>query len=130
MRPRAARPRGSFGLAELLAEEFLERRRGVAFVGPFDLELDHRADARGEHHHPHDALRVHAPSVALDPDAALEFRGELRELRRGARVQPELVADADRALDHRHSPGTPMRVTPSVAPEIAFSSTAASGSLR
>src|SRR5438552_13345948 len=126
MRPRAARPRGSFGLAELLAEEFLERRRGVAFVGPFDLELDHRADARGEHHHAHDALRVHAPAVALDPDAALEAGSELRELGRGARVQPELVADADLPLDHAHSPVAAMRVTPSVAPASAFSSTEAS----
>src|SRR5262245_30257580 len=128
MRPRAARLRGSFGLAEFFAEEPFQRRRRVAFVGPVDFELEGRADARREHHHAHDALRVHAPAVALDPDAALEARGELRELGRGARVQPELVADADLALDHAHSPAAAMRVTPSVAPASAFSMTEASGS--
>src|SRR5688500_6278892 len=80
----------SLPFAELVGDERLdgvERRRLVLALG---LELDARAQARGEHHHAHDALGVHAPGVARDEELRLEAPGELGELGRGARVQPEL----------------------------------------
>src|SRR5438128_12309738 len=117
-----------FGLVELVGKELFDGGEGGLLVGAIGLQLDGGAQARGEHHHAHDALRIHAPPVARDPHAALEFRRRLRELGRGARVQPELVADLDRALDHQ--PRFSMRRMPSVAPESALSSTVSSASSR
>src|SRR5471032_3014839 len=109
----------SRALVELVVEERLERVDGGHFVDAVGLELDGRAEARGEHHHAHDAFRVDAPPVARDPHARLELRCHLRELGGGARVQAQLVGDLDGALDH----GASMRITPSIAPDSAFSST-------
>src|ERR1700680_2435707 len=88
-------------LVELVDEQLLDRRERGFLVGALGLQLDRRAQARGEHHHAHDALGVHAPALALDPDAALEPGRRLGELRRGPRVQPELVGDRDGALHNR-----------------------------
>src|SRR5438477_648929 len=76
---------GSLRLVELVGEELLDRVGRRRLVGPFGLELDRRPHSSREHHHAHDALRIDAPAVALDPDAALELRRRLRELGRGAR---------------------------------------------
>src|SRR5262245_20761193 len=99
-RPRTLRgriPRGappplaSLALPELVGEEPLE---GVEARGPVlavGLELDRGAQARGQHHHAHDALGVHAPRLAGDEELGLEGRGDLGELGRGTRVHPQLV---------------------------------------
>src|SRR5258706_12995349 len=113
-------------LAELVVEEPLDGADRVLLVGAVGLELDGRAQARGEHHHAHDAFRVHAPAIFRDEDRALELRRRLGELGGCARVQARLVGDGDGALDHCG----PMRITPSIAPESAFSSTDSSGSSR
>jgi hypothetical protein len=57
--------------------------------------------ASGEHHHAHDAFRVDAPAAAREPDVALEAARHVGELRRGARVQPELVHDLGVRACHR-----------------------------
>src|ERR1700682_6151146 len=113
-------------LVELVAEELLDGGARRFLVGPVGFQLDRGAQPRGEHHHAHDALRVHAPPVARDPHRALELGGHLRELGRGARVQAQLVGDLDGALDHGRASAF-MRITPSIAPPSAFSSTASSG---
>src|SRR5262245_55227832 len=125
-----AGPVMSFAFAELVGEEFLDGVGRLLLVGAVGLDLDHGAQARRQHHHAHDAFRVHAPAVARDPHLARELPRGLRELRRSARMQPQLVGDLDRALDHAGIAGMSMRRTPSVAPESAFSMRLASGSSR
>ena len=56
--------------------------------------------ARRQHHHPHDALGIDAPAVALDPDVAAVLAGHLRQLGRGARMQAQLVDDFSFLLLH------------------------------
>src|SRR5688572_5945810 len=90
----------SLAFAELVGEELLDRVDGLGLVRALGLQFDRAPDARGEHHHAHDALRVHAPAVARDPYPALVARGRLRELGRRTRVQAELVGDRDGALEH------------------------------
>src|SRR4051812_5169136 len=67
----ASRLMASFALAELVGEELLQRGHGLGLVGPLGLDLDRRADARGQHHDAHDALRVHAAWPLRDPHGAL-----------------------------------------------------------
>ena len=117
-------------LPELVGEELLQRVHRGLLVVAVGLDLDRRAHARGEHHHAHDALRVHAPAVAGEPDAAAEPGGELRELGRGARVQSELVHDGHVLLDHAGPAFCGMRATPSTPPERALSRTTSRDSLR
>ena len=61
---------------------------------------DPRALGGGEHHHAHDALCVHPPSVARKPYLALMLAGELGELGRRPRVQAQLVDDLNFPLLH------------------------------
>src|SRR5688500_2751945 len=114
----------SFALAELVREELLDLGDRLGLVGAVGFELDRRPQARGEHHHAHDALRVDAPALARDPDRGSEAPGCLRELGGGARVQPELVGDRDALL--LHQPRCSMRTIPSAAPESALSTRSSS----
>src|SRR5258707_13478059 len=79
--------------AELIAYQLQDCVDRSLRVGAVRLDRDARALARREHHHPHDAFRVDPAPVARDPDVAGEGARRLRQLRRGARVQAELVDD-------------------------------------
>lgn len=97
----AAGARRLLAFAELVVHERGDRVVRRLLVGTVALELDLRADARGQHHHAHDALGVHAPAVAADEDLAAERAGQLGQLGRSAGVQPELIADGERRSNHR-----------------------------
>ena len=120
-------PPPSLSFAELVFHQLrhrVERRVGVR-AGGFDP--DPAALAGGEHHHAHDALRVHAPAVPRQPHVGAELGRDLRHLGRRARVQAELVLDLNLALRHALAPRC---ITPSRPPLIALSTTAASGCAR
>src|SRR6185436_8891479 len=93
-----------FALAEAIADERDDRLHGLGLVRAAGLERDLRALARGQHHDAHDALRVDFPVVARQRDIALVFRRELRELRRGARVETQFVDYLNFALRHTPDP--------------------------
>src|SRR5690242_2845523 len=117
---RGPRPRSrSLPLAEAVADERAKRFHRLDLVGAGHFERDLRSLPRGEHHDAHDALGVDLAAIALDLHVAVEFRGELRELRRRTRVQPELVDDLDFAAKHFLSRCQTWR-TPSHPPEMAF----------
>src|SRR5262245_8311071 len=88
-------------LAEALGDQLAERRHRRVGVLALGLDENAAALARGEHHHAHDALRVHAAAVAREPDLRGEAGRDLGELRRGARVQAELVHDLSLGSSHR-----------------------------
>src|SRR6185369_11212780 len=85
---------GSFAFAELVR------------VGALGLDHDGGALAGGQHHHAHDALGVHAPAVARQPDLARELARGLGELGRGPRVQAQLVDDLSFRLGHCNNPSS------------------------
>jgi hypothetical protein len=60
-----------------------------------------RSALGGEHHHSHDALRVHLKIVAHDGDIALEFSRRLHDLGGRARMYAQLVDDFCFALWHQ-----------------------------
>src|SRR5687767_1609264 len=78
--------------------ERIECRFGVGSLGP---ELNHRAAFGRQHHHAHDALAVHFHIIADDRYLALEACRRLDDLRRGTRMNPELVHDLHGALRHQ-----------------------------
>src|SRR5262245_1535101 len=114
----------SLSFAELVGEELLDRVQRRGLVLAVGLELDGGPDPRGQHHHAHDALGVHAPALARDEELRLEARRELRELGRRARVQSQLVGDLDRAFLHQRR--CSMRTMPSPAPASALPTSSSS----
>src|SRR5882672_429916 len=89
---------------EALADQL--DQRGERGFGILALGFDENAAALagGEHHHPHDALRVHAATVARQPNLGREGAGDLGELGRGARVQAQFVHDFSFGLRHCRRP--------------------------
>src|SRR5262245_26806453 len=113
----------SFAFAELVLdqpEDGGERGVGVLAVG---LDLHRAADAGGEHHHAHDALRVDAPAAAREPDLALEAARQLSELGGSAGMQAQLVDDFRVGARHDFYPSRHRSVfmwtRPSAPPESA-----------
>src|SRR5689334_12457884 len=97
-----ARVGGSLlSFSKAVADERTERLHRLRFVGTRDLQRDLRSLAGSEHHDAHDAFRIDLAAVAHDLHVAVELRGELRELRRCARMQAQLVDDLDFASKHR-----------------------------
>src|SRR6478736_2204442 len=66
-----ARRPSSLAFAEAVADERAQRVHRRNLVGALDLERDARSLASRQHHHAHDALRVHLASVARDLHVAL-----------------------------------------------------------
>src|SRR5436305_1828933 len=58
----------SFPFSELVVDEGDERVERFLFLVADRFDRDFAADARGQHHHAHDALRIHAPFPLADPD--------------------------------------------------------------
>src|SRR5690606_32659822 len=90
-------------LSEALRDELPQGLDRLLRVGSLGLDEHRRAPAGGEHHDAHDALRVDPPAAAREPDLGLESARDLGELRRGPRVQAELVHDLDFLTGHRSS---------------------------
>src|SRR5690606_21580775 len=86
-------------LAEAVREQLGDRLVRRAGVVALDAKANAAAAGRGQHHQAHDALGVYRLAVELDPHLAVEFRGEIDQLRRGAGVQSELVDDFDFFFD-------------------------------
>src|SRR3569832_299422 len=98
---RSARTWGpSFALAELVDDQGGDRLEGFLLAFAVRLYDDFAAQARRQHHLAHDALRIHAPVAPAHPDIARITGGELRELRRGAGMQAQLIADGRARLHH------------------------------
>src|SRR6266850_2718379 len=90
-----------FAFAESIAYKLQDRGERLLGVGAFGLDGYGGALAGGEHHHAHDAFRIDPPLVARDPDLRSERARGLGELRRGARVQAQLVDDFSGGASHR-----------------------------
>src|SRR4051812_49867630 len=84
---------GLLAFAELVVDESDDRRHRLRLVLAFGLDLDLAAETRRQHHHAHDALGIDAAAVPGKEDLAAEAAGQLGELGRRARMQPELVID-------------------------------------
>src|SRR4030095_1120352 len=74
------------------ARQRLHRERRIASARG---DLDELARGGGEHHQSHDRAPGYRRAVLADKDLGVELRGDLDEPRRGARMQPLLVADLD-----------------------------------
>src|SRR5258708_38303897 len=89
-----------FPFPESVADQPEQGHHRLGFIRTVGLDHDGRAFGGGEHHHAHDALGIDPAAVARDPYVGGEFAGELRELGRRARVQPQLVGDLNFPLLH------------------------------
>src|SRR5262249_21318249 len=70
-------------------------------LGSAGFDGDRRAGPGRQHHQPHDRGAADDLVAALHLHLGIEFFHRLHELRRGARVQPLLVADLEHADDRR-----------------------------
>src|SRR5262245_444909 len=93
---------GSLSLSELVAHQRGDRRCGLRLVAALGLELDLGALAGRQHHHAHDALGIHTTTSSAPVHLAGKAAGQLGELGRRARMQPQLVIDREYGLDHGH----------------------------
>jgi hypothetical protein len=86
--------------AEAIGDESMQSCHRRLFIGTLGFDRDRGAFGRREHHHAHNAFRVYASTITLDPDVAFKLAGELRQLGRRSRVQAELVDDFSFPLQH------------------------------
>src|SRR5947207_2805757 len=82
-------------LIELAFDQARQRVDGGGRVAACRGDFDDRTRCGGEHHQPHDRASGYRGAVLADHDFGIELRGGLDEPRRGARMQPFLVADLD-----------------------------------
>ncbi len=82
-------------LPELVGDQQRERLERPLGVGALGAQPDRGPALGGEHHHPHDALRIHLEVVARDGDVGLESAGGLHDL--GGRTGVDPVR-----IDHLH----------------------------
>src|SRR5581483_12240153 len=91
---------------EAAGDQVLERRHRLLLVAAVAAERDVLALRGRQHQQAEDALAVDDVAVLDQLDVALEAPGEVHQLGRGARVQPQAVDDLDLVLDHAVSPTT------------------------
>ena len=74
---------------------------GLFFVRAAGFDGDRAAVRCGEQHHSDDIACIGPASVYSEPHAGAEPRGELRNLGRWARVNPQRIRDFDLIFLHR-----------------------------
>src|SRR5438105_2554844 len=92
-------------LIELAFDQARERIHRICRVAADGRDLDPRARGGGEHHQAHDRTPRHRGAVFADQDFRIELRRGLDKPRRGAGVQPALVADLDGTARRRGGRG-------------------------
>src|SRR6188472_3851855 len=102
--PMPRRVRAMSGLPESAGHQLRQGGQGLLRVGAVGPDGDLAAALGGQHHHAHDALCVHADSVFHDFDLGGEAAGEPDDAGGRPGVQPLLVHDSGRALDHGKIP--------------------------
>jgi hypothetical protein len=98
--PRRVLPVAAINPRRTGIDQLGERRDGGLLVVTVDDDLQGRPLGRGEQENAHDALAVDAHVTATDRDLTRELTGTAHELRRRARMEPELVLDLQLSADH------------------------------
>src|SRR5688572_21617313 len=92
-------------LTKLALEQLPQLRHGLLGVFAIGVNAHFRALGGGEDDHLHHALAVRLARLLAElvhADVALELVGQIHELHRRPRVQPELVGDDDVTRGGRH----------------------------
>src|SRR2546423_7376028 len=72
-----------------------------------DVDDDHVAHRRAEHHQAHDRGPADAVAVLLDLDLGVDLAGEIDELRARPGVEPAWIGNRDLTADRRQAAASP-----------------------